>query len=95
VLCKAPIGRQRLIEDLEEERAVGTVMPDRDDGLIAMPLDDQPQRVRGPGYEVLQGLATRKANEVRRREPSCEQLWLLGFDLFVGSELPCAIVDIV
>ena len=72
-LREAPIGRQRLIEQLHQQCAVHAVMADQHDGVVGMAGQHEPQRIGGARREVLQQFAVREADEMRRREPRGEQ----------------------
>ena len=67
-LRDAPIGRQRLIEQFEQQRAVHAVVADHDDRLVGMARKDQPQRIGGSRDQILQRFAVGEANELRRRQ---------------------------
>jgi hypothetical protein len=52
------------------------------------------QRVGGSRHEVLQRLAARKPDELRRRKPRVEQLRILGPGFLMGLELPSPLIDV-
>jgi len=95
LLCEPPIAGQRLIDKLEQQGTVHTVMADKDDGVINMVPENEAQCVRTPSDQVLQRLPARKSNKMRCRKPSSEELRIRRFGLFVASPLPRSIVDIV
>jgi len=53
ILREAPISRERLIEQLQQQGPIDAVMPDQDDALARVPFKHEPQPVRRPDHEVL------------------------------------------
>ena len=53
ILCNPPVRRQWLIEKLEQQCAVHTVMADEDNSVIDVVREDEPQCVRGSSHQVL------------------------------------------
>jgi hypothetical protein len=94
-LCKAPIGGQRLIDQLNQQRPVHAGMANQHDCILNMPIENEPKRIRGPGNHILQRFAVRESNQMRGGEPCGEELRLGFLDFFVAPELPSAIINVV
>jgi hypothetical protein len=77
ILCQPPERGQWLIEQLEQQRAVYAIMAHNHDRVVGMTLKGEPQRVCASGHNVLKRLPIGKAYQMRRREPSREELWIL------------------
>src|SRR5262249_48747334 len=95
LLRKPPIGRQRLIEELQQQRAVHAVMRDKNDGVVGVSSDDETQRVCTPRDQFLERLSIGKSSKGRTSKPDCKPLRLGPLDLLVTLPLPRAVVDIV
>src|SRR5215472_2014281 len=95
LLCQAPIGRERLFQELQEERAVHAVMADQHDGFVGMARQHHAQRIGCPSGPILQRFPVREPHELRRGEPGREQRRVLRFGLGEDFELPGAVIDIV
>src|SRR5262249_52155707 len=95
ILREPPIGRERLIEKLQQESAGGAVMGDEDDSAIRVGFEDETKRVGAAREEMLERLTVRETHQVRSREPGGEQLRVGGFDLVISLELPGAVIDVV
>jgi hypothetical protein len=63
-LHEAPVGGERLVEHLEQQRSVDAVMADENDGVAVVMFERVSQRVGGSRHEVLQRLAARKPDEL-------------------------------
>jgi len=94
VLSETPIGRKRLIKQLEQKRAIHAVVAHHDNDLLRMQVKDEPQGVGSPRNEVLQRIAVGKSKQVRSRTPNSKQLRRFGLYLIVRSPLPGAVVEI-
>ena len=64
VLRHLPVGRQRLIEELEQQRFVDAVVADHHHGLFGMARERDSQRIGRPRHQVLQRLAAGKARQL-------------------------------
>src|SRR5262249_11065201 len=53
ILCRAPIGGQRLVEKLQQHGAIHAVMADQHDGLIGMARKHHAQCIRCARDEIL------------------------------------------
>src|SRR5262249_23851739 len=94
VLRQPPVGRQRLVEQLQQDCPVDAVMAHHDHGVAGMAVQHQAQHIAGPRQQVLQRFAVGKAHALRQGLPSTIGLRHLGLDLGVGAHLPGAVVDI-
>src|SRR5271166_1947609 len=65
------------------------------DWVVGMTRQDEPQRVCASSDNVLKRLPIGKAYQMRRREPSREELRIFLSNFIVSSELPGAVIDIV
>jgi len=54
VLRQLPVGRQRLIEELQQQRSVHAVVADHHHGLAGMAREHGTQRIGRPRDQVLQ-----------------------------------------
>jgi hypothetical protein len=95
VLCNSPIGGQGLIQQLQQEGPVHAIMPDQDDNVIDVVLQNETKSVRAPSHQVLQRFSLRKPHQVWSREPFGKELRVRAFNLLVRLELPCPIVEVV
>ena len=94
ILSETPIGRKRLIKQLEQKRAIHAIVAHHDNDLLRMPVENEPQGVGSPRKEVLQRIAVGKSKQVRSRTPNSKQLRRLGLYLIVRSPLPGTVVEI-
>eukprot|EP01031_Cornospumella_fuschlensis_P052681 gene52681-64376_t len=69
VLRKAPIGRQRQVEQMAEQDAVHAVMPHEDDLFARMSRQRETQGVRNPYQNVLKRFAIGKPRKLGRGPP--------------------------
>src|SRR5918993_1180472 len=94
VLNQPPIGRQRHVEELQQQHAVHAVMAHHHHRLLGVAQQRLAQHVARPRHDVLQRFPFGKARELRRRAPLPISVRTLGADLGVGAHLPGAVVDV-
>jgi len=94
-LCKAPIGGQGLIDQLNQQRTVHAGMANQHDRVLNMSIENEPKCIRGPRNHVLQRFTVRESNQMRGGEPCSEKFWIGFLDFLVAPRLPRAIIDIV
>lgn len=69
VLREPPIGRGRHLQDLQKDRPVHAVMADEGNGLVAVMGENKPDGVGRACKKILQRVAAREADEMRRGFP--------------------------
>ncbi|MGB6325084.1 MAG: hypothetical protein WBG11_04730 [Methylocella sp.] len=94
VLDQPPIGRGRQVQDLQQNRPVYAVMPDKNDCFVMMMFQDKTDGVCRAGEQVLQGVTLGKPDKMRCTMPKSEKCWRTVLDFFESVPLPRAIIEI-
>jgi hypothetical protein len=95
VLRDPPIGGQRLVEQLEEERSIDAFVANEHDRAVRKAVDNPAERVGRSQHNVLQRFAVGKANELRRGKPLRVEPRPFFFDFLERLPLTVAVVEIV
>jgi len=95
ILSQSPIGAQRLIQQLQQKRAIDAVVADEHHGLARVAFEDKPQRVARSRDKVLQRFALRKPDQVRRCAPQAKPFGIRFLDFVMGAPLPGAVIQVV